>query len=149
MAEEQAQPQLALERIYVKDMSLEVPGADVFTKEWNPELDINLSSNAEKLDDDHYQATLTVSVKAKNAEAPAFIAEVHQAGIFLLKDIPEEESPKEYCITIAFINPDFKEGSPDIELIGDRLLNLDKESQMIALDFLREGYDKLQEIMDK
>ena len=49
MAEEQAQPQLALERIYVKDMSLEVPGASVFTKEWNPELDINLSSNAEKL----------------------------------------------------------------------------------------------------
>ncbi|MER1972718.1 MAG: protein-export chaperone SecB, partial [Psychrobacter alimentarius] len=30
-----AQPQLALERIYVKDMSLEVPGAEVFTKEWN------------------------------------------------------------------------------------------------------------------
>ena len=71
MAEEQAQPQLALERIYVKDMSLEVPGADVFTKEWNPELDINLSSNAEKLDDDHYQVTLTVSVNAKNAEAPS------------------------------------------------------------------------------
>lgn len=65
MAEEQAQPQLALERIYVKDMSLEVPGASVFTKEWNPELDINLSSNAEKLDDDHYQIVLTVSVTAK------------------------------------------------------------------------------------
>ena len=65
------------------------------------------------------------------------------------KDIPKDELPKEYCITIAFINPDFKEGSPDIDLIGDRLLNLDKESQMVALDFLREGYDKLQEIMDK
>ena len=71
-------------------MSLEVPGADVFTKEWNPELDINLSSNAEVRIDDHYRVTLTVSVNAKNAEAPAFIAEVHQAGIFLLKDIPED-----------------------------------------------------------
>ena len=105
MAEEQAQPQLALERIYVKDMSLEVPGAAVFTKEWNPELDINLSSNAEKLDDDHYQVVLTVSVNAKNAEEAAFIAEVHQAGIFLLKDIPEDQIGQilgAYCPNVLF-----------------------------------------------
>ena len=105
MAEEQAQPQLALERIYVKDMSLEVPGAGVFTKEWNPELDINLSSNAEKLDDDHYQVVLTVSVNAKNAEEAAFIAEVHQAGIFLLKDIPEDQIGQilgAYCPNVLF-----------------------------------------------
>ena len=105
MAEQQAQPQLALERIYVKDMSLEVPGAGVFTKEWNPELDINLSSNAEKLDDDHYQVVLTVSVTAKNAEEPAFIAEVHQAGIFLLKHIPEDQIGQilgAYCPNVLF-----------------------------------------------
>lgn len=65
------------------------------------------------------------------------------------KDIPKEELQKECCVTIAFINPNFKKGSPDIELIGDRLLNLDKKSQMIVLDFLKEGYDKLQKIMDK
>lgn len=45
----EAQPQLALERIYTKDISFEVPGAQVFTKEWQPELNINLSSSAEKL----------------------------------------------------------------------------------------------------
>ena len=105
MADEKAQPQLALERIYVKDMSLEVPGADVFTREWKPELDINLSSDAEKLDDDHYQVTLTVSVTANNSDEPAFIAEVHQAGIFLLKDIPEDQIGQilgAYCPNVLF-----------------------------------------------
>ena len=105
MADEQAQPQLALERIYVKDMSLEVPGADVFTREWQPELDINLSSAAEKLDDDHYQVILTVNVTANNGGETAFIAEVHQAGIFMLQNIPEEQLGAilgAYCPNVLF-----------------------------------------------
>lgn len=105
MADEQNLPQLALERIYVKDMSLEVPGADVFTREWQPELDINLSSAAEKLDDDHYQVILTVDVTANNGGETAFIAEVHQAGIFMLQNIPEEQLGAilgAYCPNVLF-----------------------------------------------
>ena len=105
MADEQNLPQLALERIYVKDMSLEVPGADVFTREWQPELDINLSSAAEKLDDDHYQVILTVNVTANNGGETAFIAEVHQAGIFMLQNISEEQLGAilgAYCPNVLF-----------------------------------------------
>lgn len=105
MAEEQAQPQLALERIYVKDMSLEVPGAEVFTREWNPELDINLSTSSEQLDESHQQVVLTVTVSAKNGNETAFIAEVHQAGIFLLQNIPEEQMGHllgAYCPNVLF-----------------------------------------------
>ena len=105
MADEQNLPQLALERIYVKDMSLEVPGADVFTREWQPELDINLSSAAEKLDDDHYQVVLTVNVTANNGGETAFIAEVHQAGIFMLQNIPEDQLGAilgAYCPNVLF-----------------------------------------------
>ena len=105
MSDQQALPQLALERIYVKDMSLEVPGADVFTREWQPELDINLSSAAEKLDDDHYQVILTVNVTANNGGETAFIAEVHQAGIFMLQNIPEEQLGAilgAYCPNVLF-----------------------------------------------
>ena len=105
MADEQNLPQLALERIYVKDMSLEAPGADVFTREWQPELDINLSSAAEKLDDDHYQVILTVNVTANNGGETAFIAEVHQAGIFMLQNIPEEQLGAilgAYCPNVLF-----------------------------------------------
>ena len=105
MADEQNLPQLALERIYVKDMSLEVPGAEVFTREWQPELDINLSSAAEKLDDDHYQVILTVNVTANNGGETAFITEVHQAGIFMLQNIPEEQLGAilgAYCPNVLF-----------------------------------------------
>lgn len=105
MADEQNLPQLALERIYVKDMSLEVPGAEVFTREWQPELDINLSSAAEKLDDDLYQVILTVNVTANNGGETAFIAEVHQAGIFMLQNIPEEQLGAilgAYCPNVLF-----------------------------------------------
>ena len=105
MADEHNLPQLALERIYVKDMSLEVPGAEVFTREWQPELDINLSSAAEKLDDDHYQVILTVNVTANNGGETAFIAEVHQAGIFMLQNIPEEQLGAilgAYCPNVLF-----------------------------------------------
>ena len=105
MADQQALPQLALERIYVKDMSLEVPGANVFTREWQPELDINLSSNAEKLDDEHYQVILTVNVTANNGGETAFIAEVHQAGIFMMQNIPEHQMGAilgAYCPNVLF-----------------------------------------------
>ena len=105
MADEQNLPQLALERIYVKDMSLEVPGANVFTREWQPELDINLSSNAEKLDDEHYQVILTVNVTANNGGETAFIAEVHQAGIFMMQNIPEDQMGAilgAYCPNVLF-----------------------------------------------
>lgn len=107
MAEEfeELQPQLALERIYTKDISLEVPSAEVFTKEWNPELDINLASNAEQLDEDHYEIVLSVTVNAKNDDSTAFVAEVQQAGIFLLKDIPEDQLGHvlgAYCPNVLF-----------------------------------------------
>lgn len=99
------QPQLGLERIYVKDASFEVPTAEVFTREWQPELDINLSTTSEKLDDDHYQIVLTVSVTNNNSGEVAYVAEVQQAGIFLMKDIPEADMPhllNAYCPNILF-----------------------------------------------
>lgn len=105
MADEALQPQLGLERIYVKDVSFEVPKAEVFTKEWQPELDISLATNAEKLDDDHYQVVLTVNVTNNNGGSVAYVAEVQQAGIFLMKNIPENDMPhllSAYCPNILF-----------------------------------------------
>ncbi|OOR87012.1 protein-export chaperone SecB [Moraxella caviae] len=98
-------PQLGLERIYVKDISLEVPSADVFTKEWQPELDISVATASNDLDEDHKEVILSVSVNAKNAGSTAFIAEVQQAGIFLLRNIPEGDLPhllQAYCPNVLF-----------------------------------------------
>lgn len=99
------QPQLGLERIYTKDISLEVPSAEVFTRDWQPETDIKLATQAEKLDENHYNVVLTVSIHTKNQGQTAYLAEVQQAGIFLLQNIPEAELPQllsAYCPNILF-----------------------------------------------
>ncbi len=117
--QQEAQPQLALERIYVKDLSFEVPSAKTFTQEWQPELDINLSSSAEQLDPTHFQVVLSVTVNAKNQGSVAFIAEVHQAGIFLIQDVPQEQLPHilgAYCPNILF--PFAREAISDIVTKG-------------------------------
>lgn len=108
-------PQLALERIYAKDMSLEVPSAAVFTQEWSPELDINMSSTQNQLDPNHYEVILTVTVNAKNENETAFVAEVHQAGIFLIANIPDEQMGHvmgAYCPNVLF--PYAREAISDI-----------------------------------
>ena len=105
MSEEQVQPQLALERIYTKDISFEVPGAQVFTKQWQPELNINLSSTAEKIDPNHYEVSLKVVVQATNEGETAFIVDVTQSGIFLIDGVEEDRLPYilgAYCPNILF-----------------------------------------------
>ncbi len=83
MSEEQVQPQLALERIYTKDISFEVPGAQVFTKQWQPELNINLSSSAEKIDPTHYEVSLKVVVQANNENETAYDLAIDYGGVEL------------------------------------------------------------------
>ncbi|MDH2273442.1 protein-export chaperone SecB [Moraxella porci] len=105
MSDEQNQPQLGLERIYTKDISFEVPSVEVFTKQWKPETDINIAASVTDLDEDYKEVVLTVSVTAKLEDTVAFIAEVQQAGIFLLKNIPEDDLPhllQAYCPNILF-----------------------------------------------
>lgn len=119
MSDENLQPQLGLERIYIKDISFEVPSAEVFTKEWNPKIDISMSTNTTDLDEDHKEVVLTVTVTAINAESTAFVAEVQQAGIFLLKNIPAQDLPhllNAYCPNILF--PYVREAISDIVTRG-------------------------------
>ena len=119
MSEQQAQPQLALDRIYAKDLSFEVPSAKVFTKEWQPELNINLSSSAEQIDTTHYEVVLKVTVSAENQQETAFIAEIQQAGIFLMENIDQEQLPQllgAYCPSILF--PFAREAINDIVTKG-------------------------------
>ncbi|MCF9046827.1 protein-export chaperone SecB [Acinetobacter nectaris] len=116
---EEKQPQLALERLYTKDVSFEVPGAHVFTKEWQPELNINLSSNADKVDPTHFEVALKVVVEAKNAGETAFIVDITQAGVFLVDDIEEDRLPYilgAYCPNILF--PFLREAVNDLVTKG-------------------------------
>ena len=119
MSEEQVQPQLALERIYTKDISFEVPGAQVFTKQWQPELNTNLSSAAEKIDPNHYEVSLKVVVQATNENETAFIVDVTQSGIFLVDNVEEDRLPYilgAYCPNILF--PFLRESVNDLVTKG-------------------------------
>ena len=86
------QPQFALQRMYIKDASFEAPNAPAsFTKEWKPEIKLDLNSGARKLDEQHYEVTVKVTVTAKNADETAFLVEIEQAGLFTMANIPEDQ----------------------------------------------------------
>ncbi|MCO6059757.1 protein-export chaperone SecB [Pseudomonas sp. MOB-449] len=82
------QPQFSLQRIYVRDLSFEAPKSpEVFRQEWAPNVSLDLNTRQKQLDGDFHEVVLTLSVTVKNGEETAFIAEVQQAGIFLIKGL--------------------------------------------------------------
>lgn len=85
---EQQGSQFSLQRIYIKDLSFEAPKTpEVFRAEWAPQIEMQLSTGQKHLDADFYEVSLGITVTARNAEDVAFIAEVEQAGIFLIQGL--------------------------------------------------------------
>lgn len=83
-----AQPQFALQRIYVKDISFESPNApDVFQAAWKPQINMDLNTASNKVSDTQFEVTISLSITAKVDEKVAFIVEVQQAGIFHISGI--------------------------------------------------------------
>jgi preprotein translocase subunit SecB len=86
------QPVFSIEKIFVKDLSLEIPNApQVFLEREAPAVDIQLHHNSTTVEDGVYQTTLTVTVTAKVGEKTLFLVEAAQAGIFLARNIPASE----------------------------------------------------------
>jgi|SRR5690554_1378738 len=84
-SQEQPATQFALQRIYIKDLSFEAPKSpDIFREQLQPNIDLNINTSHHHLDGDFYEVVLGVTVTAKNDDGVAFIAEVQQAGIFLI-----------------------------------------------------------------
>ncbi len=102
----QDQGQFALMRIYLKDASFEVPGAPkVFLNPWNPEISIQLGTETNPLDEDNYEVVLSLTVSANNQGNVAFLIEIKQAGIFLVKNFPEPQKTGllgSYCPSVLF-----------------------------------------------
>lgn len=106
VAAAEKKPQFALQRIYVKDISFEAPGApQSFTSEWQPDLKVQFSSGVQRLDGSLFEVILTINVTATNADKIAYIVEVKQAGAFLV-DLPDaahlEQVLATHCPTILF-----------------------------------------------
>ena len=87
-----AQPQFAIQRIYSKDVSFETPNSPaIFQKEWKPEIKLDLDTRSNKIADDTYEVILAVTVTATVEGQTAFLAEVQQAGIFTIGNLPEAQ----------------------------------------------------------
>ena len=84
--------QFSIQRIYTKDLSFESPNApEIFRGEWKPENQLSLNTKVNKIGDQVYEVVLTVTANVKVGDKTAFIAEVHQAGIFTLNGFSEQE----------------------------------------------------------
>lgn len=100
------QAQLNLQKIYTKDISFEVPNApNVFQLQGQPAVELNLSQRVNPLADGIFEVVLSVTVTCKIEENTAYLAEVHQAGIFGVSgfDATSQESVlATYCPNVLF-----------------------------------------------
>ena len=90
--QQELQPVFSIEKIYVKDLSLEIPNAPaIFLEQEQPEIDMQLASQATQLEDGFFEVSLSVTVTAKLPEKTVFLCEVTQGGIFQIRNIPAED----------------------------------------------------------
>ena len=89
--EEQQQAQFQLQKIYMKDVSFEIPNApQVFQEDGQVEIKMNLAQRVENLAEGVHEVVLTVTVTAMIGEKTAYLAEVQQAGIFSIVGLNEQ-----------------------------------------------------------
>ena len=82
---------LSIEKLFLKDISVEVPNSpDIFTSRETPQISVELNNKATPLPDNYFEVALQVIVTSKIADKTAFLVDITQAGIFHVKNIPEE-----------------------------------------------------------
>lgn len=91
----QEMPIFRLQKLYIKDLSFENPGApEIFlARDQEPKVDFNLQLNNQKIDDDNWEVSIAITAKVmdKNTDDTVmFVVEIEHAGVFLLKNIPAE-----------------------------------------------------------
>ena len=87
-----SQPSLQIEKLYVKDISLEVPNApEVFTQQVQPEVEVQITTAAKQFAEGYFEVTVGATVTARAGERTLFLVEAAQAGIFSLRNVPPEQ----------------------------------------------------------
>ena len=100
----QPQPEFIIQRVYVKDLSLETPHSpQAFQEEWQPELNLQFTMNTSDIGADNHEVVLQITVTAKSKDKTLFLVEVKQAGLFTLKGFTEEQNHQVMSITCPTI----------------------------------------------
>lgn len=90
-ADQQVQPGFSIEKIYLKDASLEIPNAPhIFTDRTQPQVSVELGNFAQMLEEGVFEVSIKVTVTSKIADKTVFLVEVTQAGIFQIRNVPDE-----------------------------------------------------------
>jgi preprotein translocase subunit SecB len=99
-------PSFQIQRVYLKDISLEQPNApEILLNQGEPKLEVQVDIQANQLDDVNFHVTLIGSVTTKVDDKVLFLVEAQQSGIFEIRNMPEEQmSPllAIACPTILF-----------------------------------------------
>ncbi len=83
--------QFDIQKIYVKNVSLETPGSpQIFREQWKPSVHMDIANSADGLGDNLYEVTLSVTATVSAQDKTVYLIEVQQAGIFLIVDFPED-----------------------------------------------------------
>jgi preprotein translocase subunit SecB len=103
---ESAAPGFSIEKIYVKDLSLENPGAPMsFKQQEPPQVEVGLRTSGEQIEPNVYEAVLTITLTAKTGDKTLFLVEASQAGIFTIRGVPPEQIQSVlavHCPTVIF-----------------------------------------------
>ena len=92
MAEANLDPVFQIQRVYLKDMSLEQPNSpEILLNQEQPGVDIQLGVEAAPVADGLFEVTVTAKIHAKIADKTVFLVEAKQAGIFELRNMPQEQ----------------------------------------------------------
>jgi preprotein translocase subunit SecB len=87
-----SEPTFQIEKIYVKDLSLELPNApQVFMQSDQPQLEVQIANEATRVADGIFEVTVGVTVTARAGERTVFLVEAVQAGLFQIAGVPDEE----------------------------------------------------------
>jgi preprotein translocase subunit SecB len=86
-------PEFTIQRVYVKDLSLECPQSpQAFQEEWQPELNLQFTMSTSSVAENMYELILQITVTATSKEKTLFLVEIKQAGLFTLKGFTEEQN---------------------------------------------------------
>jgi preprotein translocase subunit SecB len=92
MSDENQQPVFQIQRVYLKDMSLEQPNSPaIFLEQEPPKLDIAVDVGAEAITEGIFESTVTITLTAKINDKVAFLVECKQAGIFEVRNVPADQ----------------------------------------------------------
>jgi preprotein translocase subunit SecB len=112
--------ELLLQNIYVKDASFEAPtGPNLQVSEWNPQFNLNMNTSGNTIAENMHEVVLTITLEAKIGDKVAYLVEVKQGGLFMIRGYGEDEARRvvgAFCPGVLF--PYARQAVSDLILRG-------------------------------